>query len=128
VVCGLAESPTRTQILEAQLNTQPALAGAAILAGLIVGGGAYAARHGVGAPGTDASAAARSGVTRQIPKVPHVRLAEWHPVRLPHTATRVAAPVAVTPAPMATTPAQAPVTRTSPAASGDDSGEGGSDD
>jgi hypothetical protein len=102
------------------LNTQPTLAGAAILAGLIVGGGAYAARHGVGTPGTDASAAARSGVTRQIPEVPHVHLAEWHPVRLPHPAARVAAPVAVTPAPVATTPVAT--------ASGDDSGGEGSDD
>lgn len=110
------------------MNTQPAVAGAAILAGLIVGGGAYAARHGVGAPGTDASAAARSGVVRQIPDGPHVRLAEWHPVRVPRPAAPVAAPVAAAPTPVVTAPASAPVTRTSPAASGDDSGSEGSDD
>ena len=112
------------------MNTQPAVAGAAIIAGLIVGGGAYAARHVVGAPGVEASIAARSGLVRQIPDVPHVRLAPWHPVRLPRAAGRVTVtpPPAVAPTPVATAPAQAPVTRTSPAASGDDSsGEGGDD-
>ena len=65
------------------MNRQPYVAGAAIVAGLIVGGGAYTARHGIGQPPVDSAAASRSSVAGQIPRVPHVRLAEWHPPKIP---------------------------------------------
>ena len=61
------------------MNRQPYVAGAAIVAGLIVGGGAYTARHGIGQPPVDSAAASRTSIAGQIPRAPHVRLAEWHP-------------------------------------------------
>ena len=103
------------------MNRQPYVAGAAIVAGLIVGGGAYTARHGIGQPPVDSAAASPSSVAGQIPRVPHVRLAEWHPPKIPKvTVVRAVAPVAVVSSP-------APVTRTSPVASGDDGQEAGDD-
>ena len=85
------------------MNRQPYVAGAAIVAGLIVGGGAYTARHGVGQPPVDSAAASPSSVAGQIPRVPHVRLAEWHPPKIPKvTVVRAVAPVATSaPAPVA---------------------------
>lgn len=118
--------------------TQPTtIAGAAVLAGLIVGGGAYTARHGVDGPALAASAEARSGLTRQAPSVPRTHLKRWKPAHVPKRPPRAAAPPAA-PAPTVpqTAPAAAPVvvataaqptTRTSPVAS-DDSGEGGGND
>ena len=114
------------------------VAGVAVLAGLIVGGGAYTARHGVDGPALAASADARSVLTRQSRSVPRAHLERWKPVHVPKPPTRAAAPSAA-PAPATTvTPAAAapvvvanasqPTTRTSPVAS-DDSGErGGGDD
>jgi hypothetical protein len=118
--------------------TQPTtIAGAAVLAGLIVGGGAYTARHGVDGPALAASAAARSGLTRQAPSVPRAHLARWKPVHVPKHSRPPAAPPSAAPAPFVTQPAAAapvavatasqPTTRTSPV-SGDDSGEGGGND
>jgi hypothetical protein len=120
----------------------PSVAGAAVLAGLIVAGGGYAARHDLGlGSGLQASALARtqleheltSGVPRR--RAPH--LMAWHPPRVPkiHVHPRPA-PVVVAAAPVVTTVApapvvaaapvatSAPVTRTSPVG-GDD---GGGDD
>lgn len=110
------------------MNTQPAVAGAAIIAGLIVGAGTYSARHGVGGPGAETSLAT---VAPQVPAIPHVRLAHWHPIRLPREARGAITPPATAtltaPTPIATATSQPPVTRSSPVASTDDSGEGGDD-
>jgi hypothetical protein len=114
------------------------IAGAAVLAGLIVGGGAYTARHGVDGPALAASAAARGGLIRQAPSVPRAHLHRWKPVHVPqHPRTAAPPPAAAASAPIAVQAAVAapvvvatasqPTTRTSPVAS-DDSGEGGGDD
>jgi hypothetical protein len=113
-----------------------------MLAGLIVAGGGYAARHDVGlGSGLQASAVARTQLEHELTlgrprhRAPH--LLAWHPPRVPkiHVHPRpapavvAAAPVftSVAPAPVVTAaPAatSAPVTRTSPVG-GDD---GGGDD
>ena len=112
----------------ATVNRQPYVAGAAIVAGLIVGGGAYTARHGIGQPPVDSAAASRTSIVGHIPRVPHVRLAEWHPPKIPKVTVRVVAPaVTSAPAPVAAVSSPAPVTRTSPVASGDDGEEAGDD-
>jgi hypothetical protein len=109
-----------------------------VLAGLIVGGGAYTARHGVDGPALAASAAARSGLIRQAPSMPRAHLHRWKPVHVPkHPRTAAPPPAAAASAPIAVQAAVAapvvvatasqPTTRTSPVAS-DDSGEGGGDD
>jgi hypothetical protein len=114
------------------------IAGAAVLAGLLVGGGAYTARHGVDGPALAASAAARGGLIRQAPSVPRAHLHRWKPVHVPkHPRTAAPPPAAAASAPIAVQAAVAapavvatasqPTTRTSPVAS-DDSGEGGGDD
>lgn len=113
------------------------IAGAAVLAGLLVGGGAYTARHGVDGPALAASAAARGGLIRQAPSVPRAHLHRWKPVHVPKHPRTAAPPPPAAPAPIATQAAVAapavvatasqPTTRTSPVAS-DDSGEGGGDD
>jgi len=120
----------------------PSVAGAAVLAGLIVAGGGYAARHDVGlGSGLQASAVARTQLEHELTlgrprhRAPH--LLAWHPPRVPkiHVHPRpapavvAAAPVFSTAAPapvVAAAPvaASAPVTRTSPVG-GDD---GGGDD
>ncbi len=120
----------------------PSIAGAAVLAGLIVAGGGYTARHDLGlGSGLQTSAVARTQLEHELTlgrprhRAPH--LLAWHPPRVPkiHVHPRpapavvAAAPVftavapapAVTAAPVATS---APVTRTSPVG-GDD---GGGDD
>ena len=113
------------------------IASAAVLAGLIVGGGAYTARHGVDGPALAASAAARSGLIRQAPSMPRAHLHRWKPVHVPQHPRTAAPPPAAASAPIAVPAAVAapavvatasqPTTRTSPVAS-DDSGEGGGDD
>jgi hypothetical protein len=109
----------------------PSVAGAAVLAGLLVAGGSYAARHDMGlGNGLQTSAAARLRLEQELPlghvrhRQPHVLA--WHPPHVPKIHVRhlpapapppvtIAAPVTstVTAAP---TVAAAPVTRTSPAA------------
>ena len=121
---------------------------AAFAAGLLVGGGAYAAKHDVLGPGASTSADARARIVNEIPLAAHrhAGVLVWRPPHVPKVkrppaaAVTVAAPPVVT-APAPTTPAPAsaptpvavaqpttptaPVTRTSPAGGGDD---GGSDD
>jgi hypothetical protein len=117
----------------------PSVAGAAMLAGLLVAGGSYAARHDVGlGSALPASADARVRLEHELSvgyvRHRHAHLLVWHAPHLPKirvrppapqvtvvTAVPVAAPVAAA-APAATT--SAPVTRTSPVG-GDD---GGNDD
>ena len=122
----------------------PSVAGAAMLAGLLVAGGSYAARHDVGlGSALPASADARVRLERELSvgyvRHRHAHLLVWHAPDIPKihirppapqvtvmAAAPVAAPVAaapvVTAAPVATS---APVTtRTSPVG-GDD---GGNDD
>lgn len=126
------------------MNTHPSVAGSALLAGLIVAGGAYAARHDVGlTDGLAASAGARARIERTLPvgaDQRRVALLQWEPPRPPHLQANPPAPavpriVTVTAGPAATATAVpttrsspvAPVTRTSPAG-GDDGGETGGDD
>jgi hypothetical protein len=129
------------------VTSHPSVAGAAALAGLLVAGGTYAARHNVGLePALQASAAARARLEQELPlaherrtathtlvwRPPHVPKIRIH--RLPPAAGTVSLPTAayVAPTPVATA---APVTRTSPAppttrtspVGGDDEG-GGNDD
>lgn len=104
------------------MSSQPYIAGAAIMAGLIVGGAAYSARHGVGQPSMSGSAAARAGVEARIPGIPRARLAEWHAPRIPAPSSRSLAPAAVAaPTPVAAPSQGPPTTRTSPVSS--DAGE-----
>jgi hypothetical protein len=110
------------------VTRQPAVVGAAVLAGLIVGGGAYTARHGVSDAALSSSAKARSGLERQAAPL-HVRLLHWHQPRVP--APRGTAPLpstALSASHVVAVTAQAPITRTSVIAGGEDStGEGGDD-
>ena len=123
------------------MSTHPSVAGAAVLAGLLVAGGSYAARHDVGlGSALPASAGARIRLERELAAgyMPHHRrpgLLAWHPPHVPKIHVRPPAPVTVVaavpvappvapiaaPVPVATS---APVTRTSPVG-GDD---GGGDD
>jgi hypothetical protein len=107
--------------------SHPSVAGAAVMAGLMVAGGAYAARHDVGlGSGLQASATARVRLEQELPlgrerhAVRHIL--SWHPPHVPKihvhrapTPVTIAAPTPtyVTAAPVA---AAAPVTRTSPTA------------
>jgi outer membrane murein-binding lipoprotein Lpp len=109
--------------------SHPSVAGAAVLAGLMVAGGTYAARHDVGlGSGLQASAAARASLEQELPlgRERHVarHILSWHPPHVPkiHVHARppaapvtisAPAPTYVTAAPVAST---APVTRTSPSA------------
>ena len=70
------------------MNTQPAVAGAAIMAGLIVGGGAYAARHGSRQRPAPRRRSLPAASPARVPAIPHVRLAHWHPIRLPRDGAR----------------------------------------
>lgn len=129
--------------------THPSVAGAAVLAGLIVAGGTYAARHDVGlGSGLQASTAARVRLEQELPlgRQRHTakHLLAWHPPHVPkiHVQHRPPAPVTIaapapaptyvasapvaTTAPVTRTTPSAPVTKTSPV--GGDDGGGGSDD
>ncbi len=122
--------------------SHPSVAGAAVLAGLMVAGGTYAARHDIGlGAGLPVSAAARATLQRELQvgheAHPALHVLTWRPPHVPkiHVHHRppqvavVAAPVVVAaaaPAPVATA-TTAPVTRTSPAG-GDGGGDGGGDD
>jgi hypothetical protein len=122
--------------------THPSVAGAAMLAGLIVAGGSYAARHDVGlGNGLGASAAARASLERKLPLGREGRgqshQLTWHPPHVPkiHVRSQAApSPVMVSAAPVTTFAAPAPVaasqpvTRTSPVGGDDGSGDGGGDD
>jgi hypothetical protein len=110
--------------------------GAAVLAGLLVGGGAYAARHEV-APHAAAFASERARLEQRHAGIPHVRLLRWSPP--PHRklhAPALGAPVPATtpaPAPAVAPPppvaaSSAPSTHTSPTGSSENDHEGGSDD
>jgi hypothetical protein len=129
------------------VTSHPSVAGAAALAGLLVAGGAYAARHDVGpGVGLQASAIARTRLEHRLspgsgrrtathtlawypPHVPRVRVHRLPPAVPP---VSVYTPAYVTPVPAATA---APVTRTSPAPAttrtspvGGDDERGGGDD
>ena len=128
------------------MTSHPSVAGAAVLAGLLVAGGSYAARHDVGlGPALQASAAARLRLEQELPMgLPRratIHTLQWHPPHVPriHVQPRppASAPTYATAAPIATpaVAATAPVTRTSPAppttrtspVGGDDGGSGGDD-
>jgi hypothetical protein len=109
--------------------THPSVAGAAVLAGLLVAGGSYAARHDMGlGSGLPASATARTRLEHELTAgyVRHHRtrhLLAWQPPHVPKIHVHHAPPAPVTvaaPAPVTYTAAPAvaaaPVTRTSPAA------------
>jgi hypothetical protein len=120
--------------------THPSVASAAALAGLLVAGGSYAARHDLGmGNGLSASTEARARLEQEIPlgHTRHQHLLTWHPPHPPKIHVRHQAPpaviapavpytvsIAAAPAPTRTS-AVAPVTRTSPVGGGDD---GGGDD
>jgi hypothetical protein len=131
--------------------THPSVAGAAVLAGLIVAGGAYSARHDLGlGDGLQASAGARLQLEHELPlghAGRHRRLLSWQAPHVPKVHVRrvvatpsvivsSAAPVAapaVAPAPTTRTSPAAPTTRTSPVPTtrtspvGGDDGGGGDD-
>lgn len=127
--------------------SHPSVAGAAVLAGLMVAGGAYAARHDVGlGSGLQASATARASLEQELPlgRERHVarHILTWKPPHVPkihvharppaavtvgaptYTPTYMTAAPAATTAPVTRTSPSAPVTKTSPVG-GDD---GGGDD
>jgi hypothetical protein len=119
------------------VTVHPSVAFAAFAAGLVVGGGAYAASHDVGiGDGLASSAHARARLGQDMPVGRHrrLRLLGWHAPRVPHLKpSRQRAPVlqvasapAVASAPVTTpvtsTSPAPPVTRTSPTG-GDDGGE-----
>jgi hypothetical protein len=122
------------------VTVHPSVAFAAFAAGLVVGGGAYAASHDLGiGDGLAASAGARTRLSGQVPGGRAGRrghLLEWHAPRAPHiTPPRTSAPPVQVAAPaVSAAPAAAPVTSTSPAppvtrtspTGGDD--DGGEDD
>jgi hypothetical protein len=116
------------------VTVHPSVAFAAFAAGLVVGGGAYAASHDLGlGDGLAASADARARLGQDMAVGRHgrrLRLVAWHAPRVPHLKPpRPQAPVlqvvsapAVSPAPVTSTSPAPPVTRTSPTG-GDDGGE-----
>lgn len=128
--------------------THPSAAGAALLAGLIVAGGSYAARHDLGlGDGLATSAEARARLAQELsisvaprrsrllawqaPPVPHIRARPPVAVPAPQLVVTAAVPAASVPAasvraPTTRTSPTHPVTRTSPA--GGDDGSGGGDD
>ena len=121
------------------MTVHPSVAFAAFAAGLVVGGGAYAASHDLGlGDGLTASAGARARISEQIPAGRAGRrghLLDWHAPRVPHPKPRpqtavvrvaAAAPAvstAPTAAPVTSTSPAPPVTRTSPTGGDDDGGE-----
>jgi hypothetical protein len=124
------------------VTVHPSVAFAAFAAGLVVGGGAYAASHDLGlGDGLTASAGARARIGEQIPAGRPGRrgqLLDWHAPRVPHIKPRrqpaaVFQTISATPA-VAQAPSAAPVTSTSPAPpttrtspTGGDDGGGGDD-
>jgi hypothetical protein len=122
------------------VTVHPSVAFAAFAAGLVVGGGAYAASHDLGlGDGLTASAGARARLSEQIPAGRARRrghLLHWHAPHVPHMKPpRAPAPaplvqvaaapvvsVAPTAAPVTSTSPAPPVTRTSPTG-GDDGGQ-----
>ena len=125
------------------MTVHPSVALAAFAAGLVVGGGAYAASHDLGlGDGLTASAGARARIGEQIPAGRPGRrgqLLDWHAPRVPHirphrrpapvfqVASAAAPTVAAAPsaAPVTSTSPAPPTTRTSP--TGGDDGSGGDD-
>jgi hypothetical protein len=122
------------------VTVHPSVAFAAFAAGLVVGGGAYAASHDLGlGDGLTASAGARARISEQMPNGRAGRrkhLLHWHAPRVPHVEPHVQAPLVqvsaaapvVSSAPAAapvtsTSPAAPPVTRTSPTGGDDDGGQ-----
>jgi hypothetical protein len=124
------------------VTVHPSVAFAAFAAGLVVGGGAYAASHDLGiGDGLTASAGARARLSEQVPAGRAGRrghLLDWHAPRVPHrkplrapapTVLLSAAPAVSsvpTAAPVTSTSPAPPVTRTSPTG-GEDDGGGGDD-
>jgi len=127
------------------VTSHPSVAGAAVLAGLLVAGGSYAARHDVGlGSALQASAAARFKLEQELllgrPRRLATHTLQWHPPHVPriqvhprpptYTPTYVtaapAAPAVATTAPVTRTSPAPPTTRTSPVG-GDDGGSGGDD-
>ena len=121
------------------MTVHPSVAFAAFAAGLVVGGGAYAASHDLGlGDGLTASAGARARLSEQIPAGRAGRrghLLHWHAPHVPHMKPQraqvplvqvaAAAPAvssARAAAPVTSTSPAPPVTRTSPTG-GDDGGE-----
>ena len=75
--------------------THPSVAGAAVLAGLLVAGGSYAARHDLGmGNGLSASTEARARLEQEIPlgHTRHQHLLTWHPPHPPKIHVRHQAP------------------------------------
>ena len=131
--------------------THPSAAGAALLAGLIVAGGSYAARHDLGlGDGLATSAEARARLAQELsisvaprrsrllawqaPPVPHIRARPPVAVPAPQLVTTVV-PATSAPAPTTRMSPTHPVTRTSPthpvtrtSPAGGDDGSGGGDD
>jgi hypothetical protein len=119
------------------VTVHPSVAIAAFAAGLVVGGGAYAASHDLGlGDGLAASAGARVRLERGIPAGRHGRragLLTWHAPRVPHPHHRPPPPAPlVQVAAVSSTPVAAPatsmspappVTRTSPTGGDDDGGQ-----
>lgn len=123
--------------------SHPSVAGAAVLAGLMVAGGGYAARHDVGlGSGLQASATARAALEQELLPARRERhvarhILTWHPPHVPKihvqappaqvTLAAAPAPTYTTAAPVASaapvTSAAAPVTRTSPVGGDDGSGD-----
>src|SRR3954452_4054667 len=107
------------------MSRQTNVAGAAVLAGLIAGGGVYAAGHRVGDPA--ASADARAALTQVHPVVHRTELLRWHPPAIPApvgggaASSPPAAPAQTVAVPVVA--ASAPSTHTSPAGSGDEGNE-----
>ena len=127
------------------MTSHPSVAGAAVLAGLLVAGGSYAARHDVGlGSALQASAAARMKLEQELPMGRPRRVAthtlRWHPPHVPkikvqprppastptYVTAPAAAPAVATTAPVTRTSPAPPTTRTSPVG-GDDGGSGGDD-
>ena len=128
------------------MTSHPSVAGAAVLAGLLVAGGSYAARHDVGlGSALQASAAARLKLEQDLPTGRPRRVVthtlRWHPPHVPKIkvhpqppalaptptyVTAAAAPAVATTAPVTRTSPAPPTTRTSPVG-GDDGGSGGDD-
>jgi len=124
--------------------THPSAGGAALLAGLIVAGGTYAARHDLGlGDGLATSAEARARLAQELsisvaprrgrllawqaPPVPHIRARPPVAVPAPQLVTTVV-PATSAPAPTTRTSPTHPVTRTSPAGGDDGEGSGGGND
>lgn len=115
---------------------------AAFAAGILVGGGAYAAKHDVLGAGASTSADARARIVHEIPLSTHRHssVLTWRPPHVPKVklpgapVVTASAPMVVTvPAPIVQAPASVPVkvaqptpappvTRTSPTGGDDDGG------